>query len=174
MRDDFGQALACVLADEGGYVCDPHDSGGATNHGVTARVYRAYRAAKRLPARSIMLIAPEEISDIYHGQYAHACSFDALPRGVDYAVLDIAINAGPAAAARLLRRALGLPATGAIDAGVLAHARSVDPLRLIDALSLQRLALMQRLRAWRFFARGWRARVARVRVVARGMAAARP
>lgn len=35
MKQTFEQALACVLASEGGYVDHPLDPGGATNRGIT-------------------------------------------------------------------------------------------------------------------------------------------
>ena len=53
MRDTYDKALALLIADEGGYVIDPHDSGGETNYGITWRTYNAYRRRKKLPEQSV-------------------------------------------------------------------------------------------------------------------------
>ena len=42
MRDNFEKALELVLHHEGGYVDHPKDPGGATNYGVTKKVYERY------------------------------------------------------------------------------------------------------------------------------------
>ena len=42
----FRAALPFVLRWEGGFVHHPDDPGGATNQGVTQRVYDAWRAAE--------------------------------------------------------------------------------------------------------------------------------
>jgi lysozyme family protein len=48
MRGNFERALAAVLVHEGGYVNHPKDPGGATNKGVTQRVYDDYRLGRGL------------------------------------------------------------------------------------------------------------------------------
>ena len=47
--EEFPKALKKVLVHEGGYVDHPKDPGGATNKGVTFRVYNGYRKRKGLP-----------------------------------------------------------------------------------------------------------------------------
>ena len=44
---DFATFLPLVLANEGGWSDNPHDPGGATNRGITARTFAA--VADRLP-----------------------------------------------------------------------------------------------------------------------------
>ena len=50
---EFIDALPFVLQWEGGYVNHPNDPGGATNKGVTQKVYDAWRAKNGLPAREV-------------------------------------------------------------------------------------------------------------------------
>ena len=45
----FQRILPYLLQDEGGYVNDPADRGGATNKGVIQRTYDAYRKGKGMP-----------------------------------------------------------------------------------------------------------------------------
>ena len=39
MKDNFGKCIALVLQHEGGFVNNPKDPGGATNLGVTKKVW---------------------------------------------------------------------------------------------------------------------------------------
>jgi lysozyme family protein len=43
----------------------PADPGGATNKGVTFRVYDAYRARRGLPRQDVRHITSAEVADIY-------------------------------------------------------------------------------------------------------------
>lgn len=52
----------------------------------------------------------------------------------------------------------------------LAAVARMDPIKIIDALSEERLGFLQRLRTWRLFGRGWKARVVHVHADALAMA----
>jgi lysozyme family protein len=165
----FARALPRVLAHEGGYVNDPHDPGGATNRGITFRVYDAYRTRKGLPTRDVRAIAAAEVSEIYRLQYWDAVQGDALPPGLDYVLFDGAVNSGPAQSIKWLQRALGNVAVDgqigqATLAAVMAHGR---PAELIDKVCDRRLAFLQALKTWPRFGKGWRARVEGVRKCAK-------
>jgi lysozyme family protein len=165
----FARALPRVLAHEGGYVNDPHDPGGATNRGITFRVYDAYRTRKGLPTRDVRAIAAAEVSEIYRLQYWDAVKGDELPPGLDYVLFDGAVNSGPSQSIKWLQRALG---TVAIDgqigqatlAAVMEHGRPAD---LVDKICDRRLAFLQALKTWPRFGKGWRARVEGVRKTAK-------
>lgn len=47
---------------EGGYVNHPKDPGGATNFGVTQRVYDSYRKDRGQSARSVKQITSDEVA----------------------------------------------------------------------------------------------------------------
>jgi lysozyme family protein len=165
----FARALPRVLAHEGGYVNDPHDPGGATNRGITFRVYDAYRTRKGLPTRDVRNISPAEVSEIYRLQYWDAVKGDELPPGLDYVLFDGAVNSGPAQSIKWLQRALGSVAVDgqigqATLAAVMAHGRPAD---LVDRICDRRLAFLQALKTWPRFGKGWRARVEGVRKTAR-------
>ncbi|KAJ0337308.1 hypothetical protein COL154_014313, partial [Colletotrichum chrysophilum] len=101
----FAVALKAVLGFEGGYVNNRHDPGGATNHGITQRVYNAWRKVKGL--RSVREIAPEEVETIYRTSYADPVRFDDLPAGVDLITFDSAVNSGVSRGAQWLQGAAG-------------------------------------------------------------------
>jgi lysozyme family protein len=168
----FGRALPRVLAHEGGYVNDPADPGGATNKGVTYRVYDAYRARKGLPTQDVRNISPAEVADIYRLQYWNAVHGDELPPGLDYVLFDGAVNSGPSQSIKWLQRALGnVVVDGQIGqatlAAVMAHGRPAD---LVDAVCDRRLAFLRALKTWPRFGKGWSARVEAVRKLGKSWA----
>lgn len=169
------EALARVLAHEGGYVNHPKDPGGPTNRGVTQRVYDAYRRGKGLGAQSVQVISMREVADIYDRQYWDAVKGDDLPAGIDYVLFDGAVNSGPKQSILWLQRALGPAYGGRIDGTMgmttIAAVQAVNDCdALVDRICDQRLAFMRRLSTWAVFGRGWAARVAEVRSIGRAWA----
>jgi len=72
-NERLSTALKFTLRWEGGYVNHPADPGGATNKGVTKKVYDAYRAGKGLGRNDVRNITDDEVHDIYkHGYWAKA------------------------------------------------------------------------------------------------------
>jgi lysozyme family protein len=96
--------VAGVFAIEGGYVNDPNDSGGATNHGITEQVAREHGYAG--PMQSL----PKGMAqDIYIATYIKAPKFDrvlALSPAVGTKLVDMGVNAGPGRAARWFQQSL--------------------------------------------------------------------
>lgn len=170
MRENISIALRHVLAHEGGFVNHPKDPGGATNSGVTQKVYDAYRARQGQPPRSVRAITSAEVADIYKRQYWDTIRGDDLPSGLDYAVFDYAVNSGPRRAAMDLQRELGVSVDGIIGQMTLAAAANVDIFDLIERLCARRMRFLKGLRHWSTFGRGWTRRVEEVRVAAIQMA----
>ena len=170
MKPNLEQALRLVLASEGGYVNDPRDNGGATNMGITQRVYDAYRQRKGIKPQSVRAISPDDVAAIYKRQYWDAVKADDLPDGLDYAVFDYAVNSGPKRAITDLQRVLGVKADGIVGNVTLAAASDGDVFALIDALCNRRMAFLQSLKTWKAFGRGWGRRVAEVNEAAVAMA----
>ncbi|BCM19271.1 glycoside hydrolase family 108 protein [Mesorhizobium sp. J8] len=169
------ESLARVLAHEGGYSNHPADPGGVTMKGVTQRVYDAYRKSNGLAPRSVKSITSQELFEIYDRQYWDAVKGDQLPAGVDYVVVDGAVNSGPKQSIIWLQRALGSLYRGRIDGviglGTIAAVQACnDHDALIDRICDQRLAFLQHLKTWKDFGRGWSARVAEVRIIGQAWA----
>jgi lysozyme family protein len=154
--------LALVLAHEGGYVNHPADPGGPTNHGVTQRVYDAYRKLHGQSVQSVKAICTSEVEEIYRKQYWRNIRGDDLPSGLDYAVFDFAVNSGIARAVRYLQRAVGVKDDAVMGDETLSHviaAYKANPEKLITQYCANRLAFMQGLSIYATFGKGWFRRV---------------
>ncbi len=108
MSEDFAKALKQVLKYEGGYVNDPDDPGGATNMGVTQKVYDAYRKTKGLPSSPVKGISKDEVAAIYEERYWKASRAAYLKWPLSLAVFDTAVNFGVGRANEFVAKALGL------------------------------------------------------------------
>lgn len=170
MRENLETALKHVLVHEGGFVNHKDDPGGATNRGVTQRVYDAYRDRQGQSRRSVRAITAEEVADIYKRQYWDAIRGDDLPSGLDYAAFDYAVNSGPRRAAQDLQRELGVAVDGVIGNVTLAGVAKADVYDLIDRLCARRMRFLKGLKHWPTFGKGWTRRVTDVAEIAMAMA----
>jgi lysozyme family protein len=169
--DNFERALTLVLKSEGKFVNNRHDPGGATNYGITQRVYDAWRRREGLRTLPVATIATAEVRAIYEAQYWDACRCDELPLGIDYMVFDAAVNSGPVQAVKWLQRALPASPTdghvGLITLGAVAGLG--DRAALVRRLCARRLTFLHRLKQWIAFGRGWSNRMASVQAAALAM-----
>jgi lysozyme family protein len=168
MLSNFPAALALVLQSEGNFVNHKNDPGGMTNLGVTRNVWRDW-VKRDVDEAEMRALTPEMVGPLYKANYWDACHCSDLPRGVDYAVFDSAVNMGSGRAAKLLQAALGVTADGAIGRATIAAATSADPAELLEAFSLGKEAFYQSLPTFATFGKGWLNRVAHVQDAAEGM-----
>jgi len=154
----------------------PRDPGGYTRLGITLTTLRAHRGDPALTHDALDELSLEEIKDIYYCQFWLAARADELPRGLDYAVFDCAVNSGPRRAALLLQEALGddVRRDGIIGPQTVAAAKAADVKELIREFSARRLAFLARLPHAAVFGKGWRRRVEEVERMALADAEARP
>lgn len=122
----FEHCLKFVLRWEGGYVNDPADPGGATNKGVTQRVYDAWRRQARLPTRTVKDITDDEVGALYESGYWRPPRCDALQGGLDLVQFDTAVNMGVKRAIRTLQGCLGCSIDGDFGPTTLRMATSCD------------------------------------------------
>jgi lysozyme family protein len=107
----FAEAVARTLSIEGGYSLDPADAGGETNHGITARVARAFGYAGAMADMTL-----EQARAIYRARYWTALQLDAvalLSRDLALEIFDTAVNMGTSTAGLFLQRALNVLNNGA-------------------------------------------------------------
>lgn len=169
MKENFVTSLLLVLKHEGGFVNHPKDPGGATNKGVTQKVYDIWRINEGLKTQSVKLIRQDEIGSIYRQDYWNACKCDTLPVGVDYCVFDFAVNSGVSRAKKFLQRALNVQADGLIGPMTLNAAKAFPAKDLIDKICNSRLEFLRGLNTFPTFGKGWTRRVEEVRVGAKAM-----
>ena len=171
--DNFQRALALVLKSEGGFVNNAHDPGGATNQGVTQRVYDAFRRRNGLPILSVRNISPADVSTIYRSQYWDAVQGDNLPTPFDYLAFDEAVNSGPVQSIKDLQACLGVAADGHLGMVTLGALNAVtDRAGLVRKVCARRMSFLRRLKQWIYFGKGWTNRVNAVQANAMAMVAA--
>lgn len=157
-----------ILAREGGFVNDPSDPGGATNHGVTIHTMR--RLGLDLDGDSVVseadvrILTREQARQIFIDHYFHAARLSDLPEVLHASVFDMQVNAG-GNAVRILQRLLGRMGFPVLIDGVVgprtrdAAGRAVvaAPAHIADAYGIERrnyyYALADRRPASRKYAR---------------------
>jgi lysozyme family protein len=174
MKDNFHAAVEHVIKSEGGYVNDPHDHGGETNLGVTKAAWAQY-IGRAVQDGEMKALTKDAVEPFYKKGYWDKCRCDELPTGLDYAVFDFAVNAGPGRAAKFLQQAVGVAADGAIGPGTMAAVAEADPTKALiafgDAKETFYKGLVERDPTQARFIKGWLARVSSVEKVASTMMA---
>ncbi|TCP63275.1 putative peptidoglycan binding protein [Rhodovulum bhavnagarense] len=104
------QELArAIVAREGGYVNDPDDPGGATNHGVTLATMRGLGIDLtddgQIDTRDVRALEPDQAVAIFVEHYFRAPRIELLPEPLQPGVFDMYVNAS-ANAVRILQRLL--------------------------------------------------------------------
>lgn len=98
-----------IVAREGGFVNDPADPGGATNHGVTLATLRRIgldlNRDGKISEGDLRKLTPEQAADIYVEHYFRRAGLAALPECLQATVFDMQVNAG-ANAVLILQRLL--------------------------------------------------------------------
>ena len=168
----FAEALPFILKEEGGYVNDPKDSGGATNKGITQKTYDAFRKSNGHEERSVRYLTKTEMSKIYSDIWT-SCKASELPVGLNVLHFDFAVNAGNRQAAKILQRAVYVEEDGIIGPMTLGKIKSSDTQALIQEYSELRKEFYRGLVANRpkdlKFLKGWLLRTDRVTELALSM-----
>ncbi|HHC29643.1 MAG TPA: peptidoglycan-binding protein [Rhodobacterales bacterium] len=138
-----------ILDREGGYVNDPDDPGGATNHGVTIHTMR--RLGLDLDGDGVVTgedvrrLSRDQARDIFIEHYFRRPGIGDLPEPLQASVFDMYVNAG-ANAVKILQRLLGemghpVTVDGAIGPQTLEAARAAAaeaPGLIGDAYGIER------------------------------------
>lgn len=112
MPIEFEDALKFVLKWEGGFTNHPKDPGGATNKGITQKVYDVYKVSRKHPKMSVKHILDFEVKEIYETKYWDLVRAKWLKAPLGLVMFDTAVNFGPAGAIRRLQKALKVKITG--------------------------------------------------------------
>jgi lysozyme family protein len=144
------ESIAAEIARrEGGFVNDPDDPGGATNHGVTIHTMRHLgmdlNGDGQVDIADVKRLSREKAVEIYVKHYFQGPKLNLLPEPLQPSVFDMQVNAG-ANAVRILQRlmaAFGLPlkddgVIGPVTARTVARAMDLAPAHLVDAYGITR------------------------------------
>lgn len=157
-----------ILRTEGGFVDDPDDPGGPTQHGITLKTLRRLRhdltGDGRVDLADLRKVTPEQAIEIFIQDYFYRPKINKLPNILHAPVFDMQVNAG-AAAITILQRTINafghnIVVDGAIGPKTIAAATTVvqmAPDHIVDAYGIERrdyyLALADRRPKLRKFAR---------------------
>ena len=169
MIDNFEQSLVYVINSEGGYSNSPADPGGCTNLGVTQKTWENW-VGHPVTEADMRALGPEDVTALYKVRYWKAVRGDELPRGVDYAVFDIAVNSGPQRAVKILQRVAKTDVDGVIGPKTLAAVAECDPKELILSICRARMMYLINIPEYATFGKGWTRRVNDVQTRALAMA----
>jgi len=122
----FHSAIDRVLADEGGFVDDPEDGGGATKFGISQRQY---------PTLDIRGLTREAAVALYYRDWWSRFNYEDLSPAIGAKLFDLAVNIGNESATRCLQRALRACGTDPGEDGVLG-ARTRDEVKATNTTAL--------------------------------------
>lgn len=167
MKENTDKVLKWILESEGGYSNHPKDPGKATNHGITQKTYNSYQenlneTNENKVNENVKNITIEEVLDIYKKQYMIPIQFNQLPSGIDYVVLDYAINSGVRRAVKTLQQIVNTTQDGIIGLHTLAALKSLNPTQIIKEYTTKRLNFLKKLKTFKYFGPGWTKRVMNV------------
>jgi lysozyme family protein len=158
MASNFQECLDLVLKSEGGWVNHPSDPGGETNLGVTKRVWVEYVGH---PVESLKKLTKEDVAPLYELKYWRPCYCEVLPRGLDFVVFSMGVNAGPGRSVKLLQSAIGCVPDGVIGPRTRELISSSNGADIIKKFSTARREYYQSLKTFPIFGKGWLIRVDR-------------
>jgi lysozyme family protein len=151
----FKECLDLVLQSEGGWVNHESDPGGETNLGVTKRVWEEYVGH---PVESLKKLTKEDVAPLYELKYWRPCYGEVLPRGLDFVVFSMAVNAGPGRSVKLLQQSLGCVPDGVIGPRTRELISASNSATLIAKFSETRREYYRSLKTFPIFGKGWVAR----------------
>lgn len=122
----FQASLPFILRWEGGYVDHPADPGGATNKGVTQRVYDGWRTRQGMPARDVRQVTDDEVHAVYEAGYWVPPRCDLLGGPLDLVQFDTAVNMGVGRAVKMLQASLDCGVDGDFGHGTRRAAEGCD------------------------------------------------
>ena len=151
----------------------PGEPGGASNLGVSMVTFADWRKLQGQPPptmEDLGNLTEDEASKIYARKYATPIRFNELPLGVDYRLLDIAVNLGAAGSLVQLQKIFDAPTDGLLFSNALMAAVLAQPApQLIQELSDAWIAV-KKTQNWAKYGRGWTNRNNDVTAVALAMA----
>lgn len=145
-----------IVAREGGFVNDPDDPGGATNHGVTIHTLRRLgldlTGDGRVDTADVRALGRAQAVDIYIRHYFEAPGLGRLPDCLQPSVFDMFVSAG-SNAIRILQQLLArmgyeTAVDGVLGPQTVKHAHQAalrDPDLLADAYGIERRSYYYRL-----------------------------
>ena len=158
MASNFQECLDLVLKSEGGWVNNPADPGGETNLGVTKRVWEEYVGHA---VKTMKDLTKDDVAPMYELKYWRPCYCEVLPRGLDFVVFSMGVNAGPGRSVKLLQQSIGCVPDGVIGPRTRELISASNSANLIAKFSETRREYYRALKTFPIFGKGWISRTDR-------------
>ena len=170
MQSNWTESFKQLLAHEGGFSDDTRDPGnklpdgraGSTMLGVTQANWEAH-IGHEVRHDDMRALTGADVEPLYKRKYWDAVHADDLPSGIDFAVFDMGVNAGPGRSIKLLQSALGVNPDGGIGPMTMAAIQAADALELLEKFSQEKEAFYRSLPTFGTYGNGWLNRIASVR-----------
>lgn len=108
-----------ILRREGGFVDDPNDRGGTTNHGISLRYAKGVGldldGDGDVDGDDIRLVTPDMAFDLYRDDFFVSPRINRLPEEIQPQVFDIAVNSGPPRAIMIVQKVINMAGFGPTD-----------------------------------------------------------
>ena len=124
---NFNEIIDQVIEHEGGYVNDPHDTGGETNYGIAKRWY---------PEVDIKNLNVDDAVNIYYNDYWKPSKAEHLPKEIRGTYFDMCVNMGQKRAVIVLQETINsigstrIAEDGLIGKVTIEHSHKVSKRRL--------------------------------------------
>ena len=165
--NDFRECLDLVLKSEGGWVNNPKDPGGETNLGVTKAVWEEWVGH---PVTTMKNLTKDDVAPLYEQRYWRPCYGEVLPRGLDFIVFSMGVNAGPGRSVKLFQQSIGCVPDGVIGPATRSLICASNTATLIAKFSEVRREYYRSLKTFPVFGKGWLSRVDHEEATALNMA----
>lgn len=126
-------AIEQVLKHEGGFVNNPADKGGATNFGITQKVFESFKGRKVTLAEMQSMSKSDAIA-IYKKNYWDKIGGDRILKySIAFSIFDQAVNRGPGTAIKQAQRVAGLSQSGVMDQNSITKLNFMDEKTFLDS-----------------------------------------
>lgn len=164
--DKFQRCIGFVIHEEGGFVNDRNDPGGATKYGISLRAHRTdigdLDHDGDIDADDVKLLTVDQAIQIYNDEYWFEIRGEALPTALALAMLDTAVNCGYTRATKLLQASCAAPVDGIFGPDTLRRALKLPGTG--DLLLANRRRFYRSLSSFPRYGNGWLARVGRLAI----------
>jgi len=157
----FDTCLSFTLAEEGGFVDNPEDPGGATFKGITLKSLRNYLKAPKTPVSVLRGLDEVSIAKFYRSQFWIPDQCGAVPPGIDLMLFDFGVNSGEQRPVPMMQWILGVDNDGDIGPKTQAAIGAWSASDLIGALRDAQEAYYRGLEKFGTFGDGWLSRLSR-------------
>jgi lysozyme family protein len=137
MIGNFKNCLALLLKSEGGFTDKLGDGEKWTNMGVTNTTWSEW-TGHEATEKEMRNLTIDQIRPLYEQRYWRSAYCEVLPRGLDFLVFSMAVNAGPGRAVKLLQQSIGCIPDGTIGPRTIAQITNTNIDGLITKYSESR------------------------------------